>query len=90
MTPSENATANWMKWFESMGENIVDGGNPFNAEENCQAQIKDQKVAMDTKSTTGYSIVKATDLKAAVDMAMTCPMAYGDDSWVEVYELLPM
>ncbi len=90
MTPSEGAMDAWMKWFESMGDKIVDGGNPFNTANESQAQIKDQKVTMNVTSATGYSIVKASDLTEAVEMAMGSPMATGDDSWIEVYETLPM
>lgn len=90
MTPSEGAMAAWGKWFESIGEHVVDGGNPFNMEKDMQAQVRDGKVTMDTKSACGYCIVKANDLKEAVTWAMGCPVATGDDSWVEVYETMPM
>lgn len=84
---SEGAGDTWMKWFETLGDKVVSGGNPFARE---QAQIMDQKVEMETKTAFGYSIVKADSLEDAVKMAMTCPMATGDDSWVEVYETMPM
>jgi hypothetical protein len=90
MTPSEGAGNAWMQWFESMGDKIVDGGNPFNTAAESQAQVKDQNVTMNTLSATGYTVVKATDLKEAVEMAMKSPMATGDDSWIEVFEALPM
>jgi hypothetical protein len=85
---SEAAMAAWGKWFETLGDKVVDGGNPFNPNE--VAQIKDGKVTMDPDTGCGYAIVNANDLKEAVTMAMSCPVATGDDSWVQVYETMPM
>lgn len=76
------------KWFESISEHIVDGGNPFNPE--SQAQIKDGKVTMDADSLAGYTVVKANSLEDAVTWSMTNPMANMPGCEVRVYETMPM
>jgi len=88
MEPSEGAMAAWGKWFASLGDKVVDGGNPFDTKE--FAKIRDGKVTMDPDTACGYAIVQAEDLKEAVTMAMGCPVATGNDSWVNVYETMPM
>ena len=88
LKPSDTAMEAWGKWFEGLGDRIVDSGNPFHPTE--QAQIIDGKVNMEPDSACGYTVVKATDLKEAVTMAMTCPLAIGTDCSVRVYETMPM
>lgn len=85
-TSEQNAA--WGAWFDSLGDAIVDGGNPFNPKE--EAQIKKGVVTLDPDTTAGYTIIKATDLKAAVALAMTCPMATQDNCWVKVHQTMPM
>ena len=86
--PSEGAMEAWNKWFESMGDSIVDSGNPFDT--HSVAQVMDGKVTMNQDTAIGYTVVKAENLEAAVKMAMGCPMAVGTDSSVHVYETMPM
>lgn len=79
----------WGKWFGSLGEALVDGGNPFGAPKAVTAS----NVTDDTEGTpaTGYSIVNAESHDAAVALAKGCPMlADSPDSVVEVYEAFPM
>lgn len=86
--PSEEQTAAWGAWFNSLGDKLVDGGNPFNPE--SEAHIKNGVVTMEADNVAGYNIVKANDLKEAVAMAMECPLAKHADASVKVYETMPM
>jgi len=88
MTPSEGAMDAWGAWFASLGDKVVDAGNPFNTQ--AEAEIKNGKITMDPDSACGYTVVKAANLEEAVTMAMTCPLAKDDDCWVRVYETRPM
>ncbi|CAN5188314.1 hypothetical protein BH11PAT4_BH11PAT4_5350 [soil metagenome] len=85
---TEEDNAAWGAWYESLGDAVVDGGNPFAPD--TEAQIKEGVVTMERTSASGYTIVKATDLKAAVTMAMTCPLANAPHCSVNVYETSPM
>ena len=86
-TPEENAQvmAAWNAWMGTLGERLVDAGNPV-------SQVK--TVAADgsvsdggTNPSTGYSIIKADNIDAAVALAKGCPVLQGGAS-VEVAETL--
>ena len=84
--PSPEVHAAWGAWFGSIGEQLVDGGNPFGAS---------TAIAADGSTTTaaaglgGYSIVTAGDLTAAAELAKGCPVLAAGGT-VEVYEALAM
>ncbi len=76
------AMAAWGAWFESLGDAIVDPGAPFGASAAVgggQAQT----------GITGYSILQADDLDAAVKMGGGSPILANGGS-VDVYEALDM
>jgi hypothetical protein len=56
----------WAAWFESMGANLVDIGNPVRE----SAQIGDHGADQRLR---GYSVITAADLDAALMMARGCP-----------------
>jgi hypothetical protein len=63
--------AAWMAWFEGLGAAVADGGNPTGA---AKSVAPDGSVAdYDPASLTGYSILDADSLDAAVAMAQGCP-----------------
>jgi len=82
------SNAAWGAWFESLGEHVVDGGNPFNPE--AEAMIKDGVVTMKGDNAAGYAIVKADSIATAVEMAKSCPLATAPGCWVGVHETTPM
>jgi hypothetical protein len=88
MGDTDGQNALWSKWFESLGDKLVDAGNPFNPK--SEARVSQGKVDMDTDSAAGYTVVKATDLEEAVTMAMSCPLANAAGCAVKVYETMPM
>lgn len=81
----------WMDWMSGLGSAIVDGGNPFN--DGAKSVTKDgaSEVAV-SNAASGYTIVNAESIDAAVEMAKTCPLhtQEGGVAAVEVYEALPM
>lgn len=80
----------WGAWFAKLGESLVDGGNPFN--NNGMAVQASGASSIENFPATGYSIVKAESMDAAVEMAKGCPMLSdsGDEAAVRVYETMPM
>src|SRR5262245_17714808 len=83
----EKVMAAWMGWFGSLGEAVVDGGNPFAASKtrNGTGQVSDGAPS----ELTGYSIIEADSLDAAAELAGGCPVL-DDGGSVDVYEAIPM
>jgi hypothetical protein len=83
--PTAEGMKAWGDWFASLGEHLVDGGNPFGAGREVTADgVTD--LSADANPITGYTIVNAADLDAAQELLAGCPMSTG----VRVYEALPM
>jgi len=75
----------WTEWFTSLGAAVVDGGNPFTGQAKHVAaggKVSDGPVGT---MATGYSILKADSLDAAVGLAKGCPALQGDGQ-VTVFE----
>jgi hypothetical protein len=86
--PQDEAMAAWNKWFGGLGASIVDAGNPFAG--GGQAVEKSGVTAIEMFPATGYTIVKAESMQAAVEMAKDCPVLEAKNGAVRVYETLPM
>ena len=80
--------AAWGAWFESMGGAVVDGGNPFSQNRTVNP---DGSVTADggANPATGYSVVEASDIDAAIELARGCPVLAGGGT-VEVCEAIDM
>ena len=76
----QEAMAAWGAWFGSLGSAVVDGGAPFGA-----SAVVGGGAA--TSALTGYSILQADDLGAAVKLAEGCPVIK-DGGSVDVYETI--
>ncbi len=79
----------WEAWFHELGSAVVDGGNPFAPMAKSIASngtVSDGAVG---KQASGYSIIKADSLAAAVEMARRCPVLQGG-SQITVYETFPV
>ncbi len=82
------AMAAWGAWFGSLGDAVLDGGNPVG---------RSKTLAADGSATdggganpiSGYSLVDATDLDAAVSLAKGCPILASGGT-VEVAETIEM
>ena len=87
----EDVMAEWGKWFEGIGGAVVDAGGPFNDDGQSATKGGAEAIPKDKWPATGYSIVNAEDMDAAVEMAKGCPaLSHNDDASVRVYESLPM
>ena len=74
------AMAAWGSWFGSLGAAVVDGGAPFGP----SAAVGGGRAST---GLTGYSILEAGDLDAAVKLASGCPII-ADGGSVDVYETI--
>ncbi len=74
-TPEEGAKVMqaWTDWFTELGDAVVDGGNPASQTKRIGA---DGSVAA-TDGPSGYSIIKADSIDAAVALAKGCPVRQG-------------
>jgi len=72
----------WTAWFGELGERLVDGGNPASATRTIAAN---GSVSDDANGPSGYSIIKADSLDAAVELAKGCPVLQGGAS-IQVVE----
>ena len=77
---SPEAMAAWNAWFEQLGPNLVDRGNPVFNRATLGAATSDTNLG-------GYTLIEADDLAAAVKLAEGCPMV-GWGGGVEVGELM--
>ena len=75
----------WGAWYTGLGSALVDGGNPFTPVAksfSSDGTVRDGPVGTPA---SGYTIIKADSLDAAVEMAKGCPVLQGG-SQVSVYE----
>lgn len=72
--------AAWGAWFGSLGAAVIDGGAPFGASAAVGGGTP-------TSGISGYSILAAADLDAAVQLGAGCPIL-ADGGSVDVYEAL--
>jgi hypothetical protein len=78
----------WADWFEDLGENLVDGGNPTGPQAKTIHSDGHVHDGADGTMATGYSMLKAGSLDQAVALAKGCPMLAGNGS-ITVYEIVP-
>ena len=79
----------WMAWFGELGSALVDGGNPFTP---MAKRIASDGTVSDGPVGTmasGYSIIKADLLDAAVETARRCPVLQGG-AQITVFETFPV
>ncbi|MGV6810732.1 MAG: YciI family protein [Brevirhabdus sp.] len=84
----EKVMAEWMAWFGTMGDAVVDGGNPVG----MSRTVSNGGVADDggANPLSGYSIIAAADHDAACEIAKGCPMVVSGEGSVEVAEIMEM
>ena len=77
--------AAWGEWYQGLGEAVVDGGNPISRSRTIAG---DGSVSPGggPNPITGYSIIAADDMDAAVAAAKGCPILESGGS-VEVGEI---
>jgi hypothetical protein len=79
--------AQWGQWFEDLGSAVVDGGAAMGPARTVGpgGSVSDGA----SRGLTGYSIVSADSLDAAVELAKGCPVL-GIGGAVDVYEAISM
>ena len=70
----------WMAWFGTLGKNLVQAGAPLGERKTLGSAAG--------SGATGYCVVQAADLKAAIAMAKTCPAIAAGDG-LEILEAVP-
>ena len=88
-SPEEGAKvmAAWQAWFGTMGDAIVDGGNPVGPSKTVSADgVADNG---GSNPLSGYTLIDAADIDAAVEHAKGCPILQ-DGGSVEVAEAIDM
>lgn len=83
--PTPEQMKAWEKWFDSISANVVDGGNPFGGGVEVTADGVTPLTA-DMSPVSGYTIVNAENMDAAVALLAGCPIPGG----IRVHEALPM
>jgi len=75
----------WEAWFGKLGAGLVDAGNPFTP--TAKSIAGDGKVSDGPVGgmASGYSVIKADSLDAAVALAQACPVLQGGAK-ITVYE----
>jgi hypothetical protein len=76
----------WIGWFGTLGDAVVDMGNPFGA---SAALASDGSTTTASSGLGGYSILSADTLASALILAKGCPVLTAGGT-VEVYEAAPM
>jgi hypothetical protein len=72
----------WTAWFDALGPALVDAGNPAST---TKIIAPDGTVSDDAEGPTGYSIISAGSLEAALELAKGCPVL-ADGASVHVVE----
>ena len=83
--PTQEIKDAWSHWFASIGDKIIDGGNPFGAGREI-TPTGTIELTLDTGAVTGYTIINADSLDEAEQIAKECPIITS----VRVYEAVSM
>lgn len=76
----------WESWYAELGDSIVDGGNPFGQTRNVDTN---GVTGPNSSPVSGYTVINAADIDAAVAAAKGCPILQAGGS-VEVAEAIEM
>ena len=79
----------WTDWYTKLGSALIDPGNPFTPV--AKSIASDGKVSDGPVGSlaSGYTVVKAESLDAAVALAKSCPVLKGGAK-ITVYETFPV
>lgn len=72
------------RWWLSIQGHVVDSGNPLFNGRNVTATGEVTEITEEMQPATGYSLLQAESLEAALELLRDCPM----DMWV--YEAMAM
>jgi hypothetical protein len=79
----------WMTWFGNLGAAVVDGGNPISRAWTVEAAGTTDNGGANPLS--GYSILEAPSMDAALEMAKGCPVLVhgGSVELCETFDPMP-
>jgi hypothetical protein len=80
-------SAEWGEWFGSLGDALVDGGSPFMGAKSISTAGHVSAGPVGSMA-SGYSVVKADSLDAALAIAKRCPVLKSG-AQISVYEPAP-
>ena len=83
--PTPEIMGAWGKWFESIGDKMVDPGSPLGPGKEISPSGT-KELPLGTESLTGYTVIRATDMDEAEKIAESCPRITS----VRVYEAMSM
>lgn len=82
----ERLMAAWKNWLNGMGSAVIDQGNPVGPSKTLSSNgVADNG---GSNSLSGYSLIMADDIDAAVEMAKGCPIL--SDGSIEIAEAIDM
>jgi hypothetical protein len=82
----EEAMKRWGGWFGGLGQAVVDAGNPFGP---STSVAENGGGSGASSNLSGYSILTASSLADAAQLAKDCPVIAAGGS-VEIYETVPI
>lgn len=75
----------WKKWFEALGNRVVDSGNPFLPGREV-TKSGSKELSQDKDATVGYTIINSESMDEVEKLLEKCPIITS----VRVYETMPM
>jgi len=79
----------WTAWYGELGSAVVDAGNPFTPVAKSIASDGTVSEGPVGSMASGYTVIKADSLDAAVQVARRCPVLQGG-ARITVYETFPV
>lgn len=76
----------WIQWRKTVGEDVFEYGNPLTVGK----RVEGKSVTAGRLTVSGYSLLKAESLDAAVELLKTHPFLKDPGSSIEVLEFLRM
>jgi hypothetical protein len=83
--PTDESIAAWGEWFGSLGDKLVDAGNPFGQGREVSAGSTTE-LSPSASGVTGYTLINAQDIDEAEKIALTHPTVPS----IQVFEAMPM
>lgn len=83
--PTPEIEEAWGKWFASIGDTMVDSGNPLGYGREITREGTNE-LSLDKAAITGYSIINAENMDEAEKIANECPVITS----VRVFEAMSM
>ena len=83
--PTDESMAAWGEWFASLGDKVVDAGNPFGQGREVSGD-RTTELAPSADGVTGYTLINAQDIDEAEKIALSHPIVPS----IQVFEAMPM